>query len=82
MQDQELTKALEFVAKVILNPDIPINVVTIELVRLQAIATKMAMKATWMANVDKSDRAKKNMYYTSAEQINLLCQTLKHYMRS
>jgi len=82
MEDEELTKALEFVAKVILKPDVPVTVITIELVRMQAIAAKLALRATWMANVDKSDRAKKNMYYTAAEQINLLCQTLKYSIRT
>ena len=81
MDDQELTDALEFVAKLILKPDIPPQVATMELIRLQAIGVKLALKATWMANVDKSDRAKKNIYYTAAEQINLLCQTLKYNVR-
>jgi len=81
MEDKELSMALEFIAKTIMKPEIPIAVVTTEMVRLQAIAAKMAMKATWMANVDKSDRAKKNLYYTAAEQINLFCQTLKYYVR-
>ena len=81
MEDKELTNALEFIAKVILKPDVPINIATTELVRLQAIAAKLSMKATWMANVDKSDRAKKNLYYTAAEQINLFCQTLKYYIK-
>ena len=56
MQDEELTVALTFIAKIIIKPDIPLNVATVEIVRLQAIAAKMAFKATWMANVDKSDR--------------------------
>ena len=77
MDDAELTEALEFVAKVILKPDIPHQVVVIELVKLQAIAVKMGMKATYMANVDKSDRAKKNMYFTCADQLDKLCQSLK-----
>jgi hypothetical protein len=81
MQDEELTQALTFVAKVILKPDIPLNVATIEIVRLQAIATKMAFKATWMANVDKSDRGKKNLYYTAAESINNLVSALKYITR-
>ena len=81
MDDKELTGALEFIAKVILKPDIPVNIATTELVRLQAIAAKVAMRATWMANVDKSDRSKKNLYYTAAEQINLFCQTLKYYIK-
>jgi predicted S18 family serine protease len=72
MEDEELTQALTFIAKIIIKPDIPLNVATIEIVRLQAIAAKMAFKATWMANVDKSDRGKKNLYYTAAESINNL----------
>lgn len=81
MQDEELNTALTFIAKVILKPDIPLNVVTIEIVRLQAIAAKMSLKATWMANVDKNDRAKKNLYYTAAESINNLVSALKYITR-
>ena len=81
MKDEELTAALTFIAKIIIKPDIPLNVVTIEIVRLQAIAAKMAFKATWMANVDKNDRAKKNIYYTAAESINNLVSALKYIMR-
>ena len=81
MQDEELTTALTFIAKVIVKPDIPMNVATIEIVRLQAIAAKMAFKATWMANVDKSDRGKKNLYYTAAESINNLVSALKYTTR-
>jgi predicted S18 family serine protease len=81
MQDEELTTALTFIAKVIIKPDIPINVAHIEIVRLQAIAAKMALKATWMANVDKSDRGKKNLYYTAAESINNLVAALKYITR-
>ena len=81
MNDEELNTALTFIAKVILKPDIPLNVVTVEIVRLQAIAAKMAFKATWMANVDKSDRGKKNLYYTAAESINSLVAALKYIIR-
>lgn len=81
MNDEELTQALTFIAKVIIKPDIPLNVVTIEIVRLQAIAAKMAFRATWMANVDKSDRGKKNLYYTAAETINNLVSALKYITR-
>jgi predicted S18 family serine protease len=81
MQDEDLNTALTFIAKVIIKPDIPMNVATLEIVRLQAIATKMAFKATWMANVDKSDRGKKNIYYTAAESINNLVSALKYIIR-
>ena len=81
MKDEELTTALTFIAKVILKPDIPLNVATVEIVRLQAIAAKMAFKATWLTNVDKSDRSKKNIYYTAAESINDLVSALKYIIR-
>ena len=81
MDDAELTSALTMIAKLIIKPDIPMNVATIEIVRLQAIAAKMAFKATWMTNVDKGDRAKKNIYYTAAEAINELVSALKYITR-
>ena len=81
MEDEELTTALTFIAKIIIKPDIPLNVATVEIVRLQAIAAKMSLKATWMANVDKSDRGKKNLYYTAAESINNLVSALKYIIR-
>jgi hypothetical protein len=81
MDDEELTQALTFIAKVIFKPEIPSPVAAIEVVRLQAIAAKMQLKATWMANVDKGDRAKKNMYYTAAESINQLVSALKYIIR-
>lgn len=81
MNDEELTTALTFIAKIIIKPDIPLNVATVEIVRLQAIAAKMSFKATWMVNVDKGDRAKKNIYFTAAEAINDLVAALKYIIR-
>ena len=81
MEDEELTVALTMIAKLIIKPDIPTQVASIEIVRLQAIAAKMSFKATWLTNVDKSDRAKKNIYYTAAEAINDLVSALKYIMR-
>ena len=81
MDDEELTVALTMIAKIIIKPDIPMQVASLEIVRLQAIAAKMALKATWMANVDKSNRAKKNIYYTAAESIDSLVSALKYLIR-
>lgn len=81
MEDEELTTALSMIAKLIVKPDIPAPVASIEIVRLQAIAGKLALKATWMANVDKNNRAKKNIYYTAAEAVNNLVSALKYIMR-
>ena len=81
MNDEDLSDALAMVAKLIIKPDIPLQVATIHIVRLQAIAAKMAFKATWLTNVDKGDRAKKNIYYTAAESINQLVSALKYIIR-
>ena len=81
MNDEELTVALTMIAKLIIKPDIPPQVASLEIVRLQAIAAKMSFTATWMTNVDKSDRGKKNIYYTAAEAINDLVSALKYIMR-
>jgi len=81
VKDDDLDTALSMVAKLILKPDIPINVATIEIVRLQAIAAKMSFKATWMANVEKGDRAKKNIYFTAASAISELVAALKYITR-
>jgi len=81
MEDEELTTALTMIAKLIVKPDIPIQVATLEIVRLQAIAAKLSLRATWMANVDKENRAKKNIYYTAAEAVNNLVSALKYITR-
>lgn len=81
MDDDELKNALEFIAKVILKPDLPVQVAALELVKLQAIGAKCAMKATYMANVDKSDRPRKNMYYTASAEIDKLVSSLKYLLK-
>ena len=81
MEDDELEHALVMISKLILKPDIPLQVATMEIVRLQAIAAKMSFKATWMANVDKGDRPRKNIYFTAASAINDLVAALKYITR-
>jgi len=78
MDDPDLTVALEFIAKLITNPNIPLKIATVEIVRLQAIAAKMAFNATWKVNVDKTERDKKNIYFTAAAEIDKLVQSLKY----
>ena len=81
MNDPELTSALEFISKVIFKQDIPPHVATIEIVRMQAIAAKLQMRATWMANVDKSNRDKKNIYYTAAAEVDKVVAALKFLLK-
>lgn len=81
MDDEQLTQALVTISKLILKPDIPLQVATIEIVRLQAIAAKMAFRATWMVNVEKGNREKKNIYFTAHEAITDLVSALKYIVR-
>jgi hypothetical protein len=81
MNDEELTQALVVISKLIIRPDIPINVATLEIVRLQAIAAKMAFRATWMVNVEKGNREKKNIYFTAHDAITDLVSALKYIVR-
>jgi hypothetical protein len=81
MQDEELTTALVTIAKLIIKPDIPLNVATVEIVKLQAIAAKMAFRATWMVNVEKGNREKKNIYFTAHEAISDLVSALKYIVK-
>jgi hypothetical protein len=81
MQDEELTQALTTIAKLIIKPDIPMQVATIEIVRLQAIAAKMAFRATWMVNVEKGQREKKNIYFTAHEALSDLVSALKYIVK-
>ena len=81
MQDEELTKALEFIAKLILKPDIPLSVASMEIVRMQAIAAKLSLQARWMTNVDKGNTAKKNLYYTTAAELDKVVASLKYLVK-
>ena len=81
MNDEELTIALTTIAKLIIKPDIPLQVATVEIVRLQAIAAKMAFKATGLVNVDKGNREKKNIYFTAHDAITDLVSALKYIVR-
>lgn len=82
MEDEQLTKALEFIAKLIFKPDIPMSIASVEIVRMQAIAAKLSLQASWLTNVDKSDRAKKNMYYTAAAELDKVVASLKYLVRT
>ena len=82
MQDEELTKVLVVVSKLIANPDIPPAKATLLITQLQAYSSKFAMLAAWYSHVKKDDRAKKNMYYTAREAVDKLVDALKYNVRN
>jgi hypothetical protein len=81
MDDDQLTKSLEFITKLIFKPDIPLSVASVEIVRMQAIAAKLSLQASWLTNVDKGDRAKKNLYYTAAAELDKVVASLKYLVK-
>ncbi len=82
MDDKELTLALEFIAKLIFKPDVPLAVASVEIVRMQAIAAKLSMQASWLTNVEKGDRARKNLYYTVSNELDKIVSSLKYLVRT
>jgi hypothetical protein len=82
MKDEEFTKTLVLVAKLIANPDIPPAKAQILLLQLQSYSVKFAMLATWYANVKKDDKPKKNMYYSIRDSVDRLCDALKYMTRN
>jgi hypothetical protein len=82
MQDEELTKVLVVVTKLIANPDVPPAKATLLITQLQAYSSKFAMLAAWYSHVKKDDRAKKNMYYTAREAVDKLVDALKYNVRT
>ena len=82
MNDEELTKALVAVAKLIANPDVPPAKATLLIVQLQSYATKFAMLASWYSHVKKDERAKKNIYYSAKDTMERLVDALKYAVRT
>jgi hypothetical protein len=82
MQDEEFTKTLTIVAKLIANPDVPAAKATLLITQLQAQSAKFAMLAAWYSHVKKDDRAKKNMYYAIREATDKLVDALKYNVRN
>lgn len=81
MEDEELQTALEFIAKCILKPEVPHEIAVVEMVRLQAIAAKLHMRGSYLAHVEKGDRARKNLYFSAASEIDKLVAVLKYYVK-
>lgn len=82
MNDEEFTKTLTTVAKLIVNPDIPPAKATLLITQLQAYSAKFAMLAAWYSHVKKDDRSRKNMYYAMREATDKLVDALKYNVRN
>jgi hypothetical protein len=81
MQDEEFTRALEMIVKMMSQPDVPPAKAASLIVWCEATAAKFAMLASYHAHIDKSDRAKKNMYFTARDSMQRLTDALKYALR-
>lgn len=82
MNDQDLDTALDYVVKLIANPDVPHAKIARVIVQLQAISAKFGLLSKhYMIKGNKEDRARKEMYFTANNEINGLINALKYYMK-
>ena len=78
MNDEYLTEVLGLIVKLISQPAIPATAAIPLIVRLEAMSAKFAMQASYYTNVNKSDRAKKNLYYSIVDATRRLVDALKY----
>ena len=78
MNDEYLTEVLGLIVKLISQPDIPATAAIPLIVRLEAMSAKFAMQGSYYTNVNKSDRAKKNLYYSIVDATRRLVDALKY----
>ena len=82
MDDVNLTEVLGLVVKLVAQPDIPANVAIPLIIKLEGMSAMFSTKAAYYTNIDKSDRAKKNLYYSITESTRRLVDALKYTTRS
>ena len=78
INDDQLNEALAIIVKLMFSPDIPPAKAIALIVQLEAYAAKFAMLASYYTNVDKSDRVKKNIYFSAKDAVQRLVDALKY----
>jgi hypothetical protein len=89
LEDPELEEALEYIVKMIKDPNVPTQKVAPTIVHLSALAAKFSFAATYYKTYGntgtgekgKEGRYKKDMYYTAADAIPKLVDALKYIVR-
>lgn len=84
MGDDDLTRALDTVIKIIAKPDIPPQAATRAVVQLQAYALEFKMKAKYYMIFNKEGEAakRKNIYLSMAEALKDLVDSLKYLAKN
>jgi hypothetical protein len=80
MQDKDLDKALEFVIKLVMKPDVPSAKAPELIIQLQALSAKFSVLARYYTTFEKGGEAskKKNAYYTMSDCLDRLVDALKY----
>ena len=78
MKDEHITEVLSLIVKLISQPDIPASAAIPLVIRLEAMSAKFSMQASYYTNINKNDRAKKNLYYSIVESTRRLVDALKY----
>lgn len=86
MSDKDLEEALAAVIRLITQPTVPQAKVIPLMLQLQAIAAKLSVQASIYTTIKKGSAGsanahKKNVYYSAAEAVNRLVDTLKYSAR-
>lgn len=83
MNDPELDEALDLIIKLIMKPDVPASKAPELIVRLQALSAKFSLMSRYYTTFEKGgDSAKKkNVYYTAADAIDKLVDSVKYLAR-
>ncbi len=83
MQDPDLDKALEQVAKLIAKPVIPFQTIPLLIVQLQALSAKFSIQAKYyvawgLGKAGTEGNRKKEVYFTVAAELDKLVNALKY----
>lgn len=87
VQDETLDKALGYVVRLCMRPDIPPAQAVQLIIQLQAYGAYFKTKANYYTNVDKGkvgteQNQKKNIYFTMSENMDNIVAALKYTLRT
>lgn len=86
MEDEQVDRALELIAKCMYAPaEVPPQRISELIIELQALASKFAVLATYYSGIGKDGTKqvqKKNLYFTLKDTIQELVNALKYHSRA
>lgn len=80
MDDEDVTKILGYVRRLIAKPDVPAVHAPVLVTQLEALSANFAIMATFHMTI-KKDTKRKNMYYTLRDKTKDLADAVKYLAR-